>query len=36
MPGVQDAEHDGLEYSWSYHPDNGVDMVITATDRRCR
>jgi hypothetical protein len=32
MMGVQDAEHDGLHYSWSYHPDNGVDMVITAVD----
>ncbi len=32
MMGVQDAEDDGLEYSWSYHPDNGVNMVITAID----
>jgi hypothetical protein len=32
MMGVQDAEDDGLEYSWSYHPDDGVSMVITATD----
>jgi hypothetical protein len=30
MMGLQDAEHDGLQYSWSYHPDNGVNMVITA------
>lgn len=29
MMGVQDAESDGIEYSWSYHPDNGVDLVIT-------
>ena len=28
MMGVQDAEDDGLAYSWSYHPDNGVNMVI--------
>lgn len=28
MMGVQDAEADGLAYSWSYHPDNGVNMVI--------
>ena len=28
MTGVQDAEDDGLAYSWSYHPDNGVDLVI--------
>jgi hypothetical protein len=31
MMGVQDADSDGIEYSWSYHPDNGVDMVITDT-----
>lgn len=29
MMGVQDADNDGLQYSWSYHPDNGVNMVIT-------
>lgn len=29
MMGVQDATHDGLQYSWSYHPKNGVNMVIT-------
>ncbi len=29
MMGVQEAEHEGIEYSWSYHPDNGVNMVIT-------
>jgi hypothetical protein len=29
MMGVQEADHDGLNYSWSYHPDNGVNMVIT-------
>lgn len=28
MQGVQNAEDDGLTYSWSYHPDNGVNMVI--------
>lgn len=32
MMGVQDATHDGLEFSWSYHPDNGVNMVITDTE----
>ncbi len=26
---AQDAEHDDLTYSWSYRPDNGVNMVIT-------
>lgn len=29
MMGVQDARSAGIEYSWSYHPDNGVNMVIT-------
>lgn len=31
LMGVQEATHDDLELSWSYHPDNGVDMVITDT-----
>jgi hypothetical protein len=29
MMGVQEADHDGFRRSWSYHPDNGVNMVIT-------
>jgi hypothetical protein len=29
MMGTQQADHDGVHYSWSYHPDNGVNMVIT-------
>ncbi len=29
MMGLQNAEHEGVEYSWSYHPKNGVNMVIT-------
>ncbi len=29
MMGVQDADVDGLTYSWSYHPDNGLNMIIT-------
>jgi type II secretory pathway pseudopilin PulG len=32
MMGVQDDDHDGVAYSWSYHPDNGVNMVITLDD----
>jgi hypothetical protein len=32
LMGVQEADHNGIEYSWSYHPDNGVNMVITDTD----
>lgn len=30
MMGVQDGDHDGLHYSWSYHPDNGMNLVISA------
>ena len=26
---AQEAEHEGVRYSWSYSPDNGVDLVIT-------
>lgn len=29
MMGVQDGDHDGLHYSWSYHPDNGMNLVIS-------
>jgi hypothetical protein len=29
MMGTQDADNNGIHYSWSYHPDNGVNMVIT-------
>lgn len=32
LMGSRDAEHDGISYSWSYHPDNGVNMVITYQD----
>lgn len=29
LQGQKHAESDGLTYDWSYHPDNGVDMVIS-------
>lgn len=29
MMGRQEAEADGINYAWSYHPDNGIDMVLT-------
>lgn len=29
LMGRQTEEADGLEYSWSYHPDNGLNMVIS-------
>lgn len=28
LMGVRNATEDGLEYSWTYHPDNGLNMVI--------
>jgi hypothetical protein len=32
MQGQQSATQDGIGYSWSYHPDNGLNMVITLSD----
>ena len=29
LMGVQQADDGGLHYQWSYHPDNGLNMVIT-------
>jgi hypothetical protein len=29
MMGQQTAQESGLNYRWSYHPDNGLNMVIT-------
>jgi hypothetical protein len=29
MMGVQQADQGELHYSWSYHPDNGLNMIIT-------
>ena len=29
MMGVQEADDNSLHYQFSYHPDNGVNMVIT-------
>lgn len=26
--GRQSAEQDGINYAWSYHPDNGLNMTI--------
>lgn len=34
MMGVQTTEEQGLEYRWSYHPDNGLNMTITELDDR--
>jgi hypothetical protein len=27
LMGRQSAEFDGIEVSWSYHPDNGLDVI---------
>jgi hypothetical protein len=32
LQGQKTADQDGLKYSWSYHPDNGMDMIITEAD----
>jgi hypothetical protein len=32
LQGQQSAAHEGISYSWSYHPDNGLNMVITLSD----
>lgn len=29
LMGGQEAEAEGLNYTWSYHPDNGLKLVIT-------
>jgi hypothetical protein len=29
MQGVQEDSHDGIAYSWTYHPDNGNEMIIS-------
>lgn len=29
LDGRQAQEHDGYTYSWTYHPDSGMDIVIT-------
>ncbi|WP_341935300.1 hypothetical protein MRBLWO14_000945 [Microbacterium sp. LWO14-1.2] len=29
MDGVQSDEFDGIKAQWSYHPDNGLDLILT-------
>lgn len=31
LDGMQDAEWDGYTASWTYHPDNGLDVILTHT-----
>jgi hypothetical protein len=28
LMGLREAEWEGIEASWSYHPDNGFDLVL--------
>jgi hypothetical protein len=32
MDGVQTAESDGLSYTWSYHPDSGLNLIIEESE----
>lgn len=32
MDGVQEDADDVFEYSWTYHPDNGLDVIVTVID----
>ena len=32
LMGVE-ASHDGLAYSWTYHPDTGAELIVTAGAR---
>ena len=32
LMGVQEDSQDGLDYSWTYHPDNGVELIVTTAD----
>lgn len=31
LAGVRTANEDGLSYEWTYHPDNGLEMIIRDT-----
>lgn len=33
LDGRQEAEFDNYQLSWSYHPDNGLNLTITDTTR---
>ena len=32
LDGMQDAEWDGLHASWTYHPDDGLDIIVEEVD----
>jgi len=32
LMGRQSATFDGIDISWSYHPDNGLDIVVHKSD----
>lgn len=29
MDGMQEFSEDGFSYAWTYHPDNGLDIIVT-------
>jgi hypothetical protein len=31
LMGLREATWDGIEASWSYHPDNGLDLILKDT-----
>ncbi len=32
LDGMQDAEWGGISATWTYHPDDGLDLILTSTD----
>lgn len=32
LDGMQTADWSGYEATWTYHPDNGLDLILTKTD----
>lgn len=32
LDGVQTAKGDGVEISWTYHPDDGLEIIYSLTD----
>lgn len=32
LDGMQSDAHEGFEYTWTYHPDAGLDVIITTID----
>lgn len=32
LDGMQSDQDEHFEYTWTYHPDNGLDVIVTALD----